>query len=80
MKIFFHQLKRYLVFLKKENKNYTNKNEVISNISQMKLKFIQEDLPFIKTDTNQAVNKTKFIIPSIDLLKIPSKKEREVPI
>ena len=48
------------------------------NISlKMKLKIlIQEDLPFIKTDTNQAVNKTKFIIPSIDLLKIPSKKER----
>ena len=76
---FFSSIKKIFgIFFKKENKNYTNKNEVISEyIPQDEIKnLIQEDLPFIKTDTNQAVNKTKFLIPSIDLLKTPSKKER----
>jgi DNA segregation ATPase FtsK/SpoIIIE, S-DNA-T family len=67
-----------LIF-KKEMKSYTNKNEVISEyIPQEQIKnLIQEDLPFINADTKQSINKSKFIIPSIDLLKIPSKKERE---
>ena len=66
-------------FLKKENKNYTNKNEIINEyIPQDEIKnLIQEDLPFIKAGSNQSLNKTKFALPSIDLLKIPSKKERE---
>ena len=69
----------FKIFSKKEIKNYTNKNEVINEyIPQDEIKnLIQEDLPFIKADTNQTINKTKFVIPSIDLLKIPSKKERE---
>ena len=37
---------------------------------------IQEDLPFIKNE-NKSDNKIKFRLPSIDLLKIPTKKERE---
>ncbi|MDA9890291.1 DNA translocase FtsK, partial [Candidatus Pelagibacter sp.] len=37
---------------------------------------IQEDLPFIKTE-NIPENKIKFKLPDLDLLKIPSKKERE---
>ena len=43
----------------------------------MKLKnLIQEDLPFIKAE-NKNNNKIKFKLPSLDLLKTPSKKERE---
>ena len=66
-------------FLKKE-KNYTNKNEIISEfIPQEEIKsLIQEDLPFIKVETNENTSKSKFRLPSIDLLKIPTKKEGEV--
>ncbi len=63
---------------KKENKNYTNKNELINEfIPQEEIKdLIQEDLPFIKTENNKSSNKLKFLLPSIDLLKIPTQKER----
>ena len=71
--------KIYYFFLK--DKNYTNKNEVINEyIPQEEIKnLIQEDLPFIKNEPNQNINlnKSKFALPSIDLLKIPTKKERE---
>ena len=60
-------------------KNYTNKNEIINEfIPQEEIKsLIQEDLPFIKAEANQYASKSKFRLPSIDLLKIPTKKERE---
>ena len=66
-------------FFKKDSKIYTNKNEIINEyIPQDEIKnLIQEDLPFIKTEANQNSNKTKFKLPSIDLLKIPTKNERE---
>ena len=66
----------YRVF-KKDNKNYTNKNEVINEyIPQEEIKnLIQEDLPFIKAESNQSLKKQKFRIPSIDLLEIPKKNE-----
>ena len=79
-KNFIQLIKNVIQFLlKKENKNYTNKNEIINEyIPQDAIKdLIQEDLPFIKAETNQSLNKTKFALPSIDLLKIPSKKERK---
>ena len=65
-------------FIYKNTKNYTNKNEIIEEyIPQEKIKdLIQEDLPFIKAEKNESLNKLKFKIPSIDLLKIPTKKER----
>ncbi len=71
--------KLFQLFLKKNTKNYTNKNEIINEyIPQDEIKnLIQEDLPFIKTENNQYSIKTKFVLPSIDLLKIPSNKERE---
>ena len=72
-------LKKFNQFIfKKKNKNYTNENEVINEyIPQDEIKnLIQEDLPFIKSDTNQLTNKVKFNLPSIDLLKVPTKKER----
>ena len=65
-----------LLFNKKTT-NYTNKNEVINEyIPQDEIRnLIQEDLPFIKTETNQSNRKPKFQIPSIDLLKMPTKTE-----
>ena len=64
------------LFFKKE-KNYTNENEVISEfIPQDKIKdLIQEDLPFIKNE-NKINNKIKFKLPSTDLLKIPTQKDK----
>ena len=63
---------------KKEDKNYTDKSEVINEyIPQEEIKnLIQEDLPFIKAE-NKTDSKIKFKLPGLDLLKIPSKKERE---
>ena len=65
-------------FKSKENKIYTNKNEIISEyIPQDEIKnLIQEDLPFIKAEKNENSRKMKFKLPLIDLLKIPSKRER----
>jgi len=69
--------KIYQLSFKKDEKNYTNKNEIISEyIPQDEIKnLIQEDLPFIKVSSDYPLKK-KFTIPPIDLLKIPSKKER----
>tara|TARA_B100001093_G_scaffold377228_1_gene362461 strand:+ start:374 stop:2497 length:2124 start_codon:yes stop_codon:yes gene_type:complete len=66
-------------FLRKKTKNYTNKNEIINEyIPQEEIKnLIQEDLPFIKAENNQLIKKTKFTLPSIDLLKFHTNKERE---
>jgi S-DNA-T family DNA segregation ATPase FtsK/SpoIIIE len=71
-------LKIYNLYFKKENKNYTDKSEVISEyIPQDEIKnLIQEDLPFIKAE-NKNNEKIKFKLPSFDLLKIPTKQERE---
>ena len=72
----------YLLFKKINNlflreKNYTKKNEVISEyIPQEEIKnLIQEDLPFIKAETQLTKNRLTFKIPSIDLLKKPSRNE-----
>ena len=67
-------------FLKKNSKNYTNKNEIINEyIPQDEIKnLIQEDLPFIKNENKQQSTKIKFSLPSIDLLKIPSSKEKDL--
>ncbi len=69
----------YIYFAKKNNKSYTDKSELISEyIPQDEIKnLIQEDLPFIKAEKLQDNNKIKFKIPNLDLLKIPTKKERE---
>ena len=66
-------------FFNRNTKNYTNKNELINEyIPQDEIKnLIQEDLPFIKAENSYSSVKTKFQIPSIDLLKVPTKKERE---
>ncbi|MDA9065751.1 DNA translocase FtsK [Candidatus Pelagibacter sp.] len=66
------------LFFKKE-KNYTNENEVINEfIPQDEIKsLIQEDLPFIKSENKIDSKKSKFKLPSIDLLKIPTQKDKE---
>ncbi|MDC3116992.1 DNA translocase FtsK [Candidatus Pelagibacter sp.] len=78
--------KKFLIFFskifflfKKKNKNYTDKSEVINEyIPQEEIKnLIQEDLPFIKADEIKKTEIQKFKLPSLDLIKIPSKKERE---
>ena len=66
-------------FLKEKSKNYTKQNEIIDQfIPQEEIKnLIQEDLPFIKNDSKNIYKKTIFNLPSINLLKIPSKNEKE---
>jgi len=70
-------LKIFGLIFKNKEKNYTDKSEVISEyIPQDEIKnLIQEDLPFIKTE-NKINEKIKFNLPSFNLLKVPSKKER----
>ncbi len=82
LKSFFFNFKKFINFVfKKGSKNYTNQNEVISEfIPQEEIKdLIQEDLPFIKADTNKSLNKNKFFLPSLDLLKISSEKKKVEP-
>jgi len=77
---FYKIMKKIFKFLfSKKQKSYTNENEIISEfIPQEQIKnLIQEDLPFIKNESNRLNKKTKFKLPSIDLLKIPTKKDRE---
>ena len=66
------------LFSEEKSKNYTNKSEIIDEyIPQDEIKnLIQEDLPFIRREKNSE-NKVRFKLPNLDLLKIPTKKERE---
>jgi len=76
---FFIFIKKIFNFLiRKDNKNYTDKSEIINEyIPQDEIKnLIQEDLPFIKSE-NKSEKKIKFKLPSLELLKTPTKKERE---
>ena len=76
------QIKNFVLFInfftRKTTKNYEKENEVIKEyIPEQEIKnLIQEDLPFIKADQSQSNNQKKFKLPPIDLLKLPSKKER----
>ena len=71
--------KIYIIIFSTKQKNYTNQNEVINQyIPEDEIKnLIQEDLPFLKSEKKESNYKVKFKIPSIDLLKLPSKKERD---
>jgi len=79
LKKFFNFLKKISFALSKQKQNYTDKSEVINEyIPQEEIKnLIQDDLPFIKADEIKKIEKLKFTLPSLDLLKFPSKKERE---
>tara|TARA_B100000575_G_scaffold288169_1_gene287745 strand:+ start:575 stop:2689 length:2115 start_codon:yes stop_codon:yes gene_type:complete len=82
LSINFNPKKFYLslinIFNSRNKKNYTNKNEIINEyIPQDEIKnLIQEDLPFIKAEKSEMAKKTKFKLPSIELLKLPSNKDR----
>ena len=75
-KIYFFLKYILNLFKKRENKNYTHESEIINEyIPQEEIKnLIQDDLPFIKA-SHKSVDKVKFKLPNIDLLKSPSKKE-----
>jgi len=77
---FYKIIKKFfkLIFVKKE-KNYTNKNEIINEfIPQEEItNLIQEDLPFIKSENKSPSKKIRFKLPTINLLKIPTQKDRE---
>ena len=67
------------VYRKKEihrDNNEQNVDQYIEAANEDKNIF-QKDLPFIKNTNEYKTNKSKFILPSIDLLKSPTKKERE---
>ena len=74
---FYNFVKKIIKYFNKKEKNYTDRSEVINEyIPQEEIKnLIQEDLPFIKAE-NKNENKIKFKLPSLDLLKTPTKKER----
>ena len=77
---FWNFIKKIIKFIKKdESKPYTDRSEVISEyIPQEEIKnLIQEDLPFIKAEKIKENEKTKFKLPALDLLKKPTKQERE---
>jgi len=80
IRYFYKTLKKLFkfLFLRKE-KSYTNKNEIINEfIPQEQItNLIQEDLPFIKNVGKDFTKKIKFKLPSLDLLKIPTKKDKE---
>jgi len=67
-----------LIFIKKE-KSYTNQNEIISEfIPQEEItNLIQEDLPFIKNENKSITKKIRFKLPTINLIKIPTQKDKE---
>ncbi len=77
---FWNYFKKLIIFLSKsKDKSYTDKSEIISEyIPQEEIKnLIQEDLPFIKAEKIKKNENNRFKLPSIDLLKIPKKKENE---
>ena len=78
IKFFNSTLKIYNFFFKRNKKNYVDKNEIINEyIPQEEIKnLIQKDLPFIKAE-NKINEKIKFELPSFDLLKVPTNRERE---
>ena len=79
----FHPIKFYKIVknlfdkYNKQTQSYTDKSEIINEyIPQEEIKnLIQEDLPFIKAENKN--NKTRFMLPTLDLLKTPTKKERD---
>ena len=76
---FFSFIKKILnFFTKNSKKNYTDKSEIINEyIPQEEIKnLIQEDLPFIRSE-NKSETKIKFKLPDLELLKVPTKKERD---
>jgi len=78
---FFNLIKK--IFLKLFSKNYnTLKNNEKAkyeneNFTEVYTKQIQEDLPFGNIENQSKIVKKKFNLPSLDFLKLPTKKERK---
>ena len=73
-------LKKIINYVKKDrSRTYTDKSEIINEyIPQDQIKnLIQEDLPFIKAEKIKQNEKTSFKLPDLNLLKTPTKKERD---
>ena len=73
-------LKKIINYVKKDrSRTYTDKSEIINEyIPQDQIKnLIQEDLPFIKAEKIKENDKTTFKLPGLNLLKTPTKKERD---
>tara|TARA_B100001057_G_scaffold444640_1_gene481729 strand:- start:3129 stop:5216 length:2088 start_codon:yes stop_codon:yes gene_type:complete len=79
LKGFWRNLKKLISYFNKNNKPYSDKSEIINEyIPQEEIKnLIQEDLPFIKAEKVKEIEQIKFKLPNLDLLKTPTKKERE---
>ncbi len=75
----FWQILKAIINYFNKNKNYTDKSEIINEyIPQDEIKnLIQEDLPFIKAEKIKEDEKSKFKLPNLDLIKKPSKTEKE---
>ncbi len=76
---FYSILKKFLFILSnKDEKTNIDRDEIIKEyIPQEEIKnLIQEDLPFIRAESKNE-NKIKFKLPDFNLLKSPSKKEKE---
>ena len=79
-KKFWNFLKKIINYFNNDKyKNYTDRSEIINEyIPQDEIKnLIQEDLPFIKAERIKENQKAKFRLPNLDLLRTPTKKERE---
>jgi len=78
---FFNLIKK--IFLKLFSKNYNTlkNNEKVKyekeNFTEVYTKQIQEDLPFGNIENQSKIVKKKFNLPSLDFLKLPTKKERK---
>ena len=75
---FYQKIKNLSKIVNRKQKNYTDKSEIINEyIPQEEIKnLIQEDLPFINAD--KKINaKIKFKLPSLNLLKNPTIKEKK---
>ena len=78
---FFNLIKK--IFLKLFSKNYNTlkNNEKVKyedkNFTEIYTKQIQENLPFGNIENQSKIVKKKFMLPSLDFLKLPTKKERK---
>ena len=79
-KLFFNLLKTIIkfTFRKKDENLIIKENDYDSeNFDNKNENLVQENLPFVKKQTDTKNIKSKFVLPSIDLLKAPLKKERK---
>ena len=78
---FINSLKaiKKFIFKREENSDKIDKSSLPQNIytKDDTVSLVQEDLPFVQNVEKNKIKKNKFTLPSINLLKIPSKKDKE---